>query len=365
MPSVSNTVIIACAGAGKTTRLVDEALLRSDEHVAIVTYTHNNVNEIKNLFESRCGSVPRGVDVMTWHSFLLCECARPYQNSVYSKHRIETIRFPDGRSWTYPGLANTEKYFFQNGSEIYSDKISHFIIECEKASGRLVTRRLAQIYDAIFVDEVQDIAGWDLEWCTGLLTSGIAITFVGDPRQCVYLTNNASKNAQYRGMGFLNLVKRWEKDELCIQEELKGNYRCNQAICDAASRLYPSMSPMKSLSTSSTGHDGVFSVPRHGFDAYISEYKPLILRYSKRADSGRYPAINFGVAKGMQCNRVLIVPTNPIKKYLKTGDPREAGSLEKLYVAMTRARYSVAFLYDDTAAVPLTTWLPAKTRSDD
>lgn len=364
MPSVSNKVIIACAGAGKTTLLVDEALARPEEHVAIVTYTHNNVNEINRRFERRCGAVPRRVDVMTWHSFLLRECARPYQPYVYAKQRIETIHFPDGRSRTYPGHANTEEYFFQNGNQIYSDKISHFIIDCEEASGGLVTRRLDQVYDAIFVDEVQDIAGWDLEWCTHLLASGIATTFVGDPRQCTYWTNNAAKNAQYRGLGFLKLVERWKKDGLCIQEDLEGNHRCNQVICDAANRLYPSMSPMKSLSKSTTGHDGVFSVPRQALDAYMSEFQPHILRNNKNADSGGHPAINFGIAKGMQCDRVLIVPTGPIEKYLKTGDPKQAGSIERLYVAMTRARYSVAFLYDDAAAVPLTPWRPAKACSD-
>lgn len=364
MPSVSNKVIIACAGAGKTTLLVDEALARSEEHVAIVTYTHNNVNEINRRFELRCGSVPKRVDVMTWHSFLLRECARPYQSSVYSNQRIDTIYFTEGRSDTFARYDDMERYFFWNGTDVYADKISRFIIDCESNSGGLVTRRLRQIYDAILIDEVQDITGWDLDWCEELLRSGIAVTLVGDPRQYIYSTNHAARNQQYRGIGLLNLIRRWKNDRLCILEDLKGNHRCNQAICDAANRLYPSMSPMKSLSKSTTGHDGVFSVPRQALDAYMSEFQPHILRNNKNADSGGHPAINFRIAKGMQCDHVLIVPTEPIKKYLKTGDPKHAGSIEKLYVAMTRARHSVAFLFDDAAVVPLTPWRPTETSSN-
>ena len=58
--------------------------------------------------------------------------------------------------------------------------------------------------------------------------------------------------------------------------------------------------------------------------------------------------MNFGQAKGLNFERVLILPNGPIKKFLKTGDIKKVEkSRAKFYVALTRARYSVAFLYDD------------------
>ena len=44
-----NKLIIAAAGAGKTTYLINEAL-RHDKEVLITTYTEANENEIKKKF---------------------------------------------------------------------------------------------------------------------------------------------------------------------------------------------------------------------------------------------------------------------------------------------------------------------------
>jgi hypothetical protein len=47
----------------------------------------------------------------------------------------------------------------------------------------------------------------------------------------------------------------------------------------------------------------------------------------------------------MTFDRVLIFPTGPMKAYLKTKDLAKAGDLAKFYVGVTRARYSVTFVF--------------------
>ena len=47
MQSNRNRIVIASAGSGKTTFLVDEALTKPDKKIAILTYTNNNINEIE------------------------------------------------------------------------------------------------------------------------------------------------------------------------------------------------------------------------------------------------------------------------------------------------------------------------------
>jgi DNA helicase-2/ATP-dependent DNA helicase PcrA len=80
---------------------------------------------------------------------------------------------------------------------------------------------------------------------------------------------------------------------------------------------------------------------------YVKRYSPALLRYDRKADTCGYAALNFGNAKGLEFDRVLIIPHGPIEKYLKSGDVNDLkGSLSKFYVAVTRAKYSVAFLYD-------------------
>ena len=54
---------------------------------------------------------------------------------------------------------------------------------------------------------------------------------------------------------------------------------------------------------------------------------------------------NFGAVKGQTFERVLIVPTKNMEKYLSTGNVEEiTAAKEKIYVAITRAKFSVAFL---------------------
>ena len=142
MPSSENKIIIACAGSGKTTRLVTEALANRDRRIAFVTYTNNNIREIIKRFSELNSGVPKHVDVVTWFGFLLRECARPYQRSKYAEKRIESLLFVNGQSAKYIKETDTKRHYFANGELIYSDKIAKFVVECENRSSQRVTARL-------------------------------------------------------------------------------------------------------------------------------------------------------------------------------------------------------------------------------
>ncbi len=352
MPSSENKVIIVCAGSGKTTRLVKESIASRDRRIAIVTYTNNNLREIIRRFGHLNSGVPIHVDVMTWFGFLLRECARPYQRSKYTDKRIESLLFVNCKSARYSAETDTSRHYFANGELIYSDKIAKFVVGCEKKSQRSVTARLCQIYTDIFIDEFQDLAGWDLDVISMLLHSGVRITLVGDPRQHIYSTNPSAKNKRYCGVNVVKLVEKWVQVGLCTSEPMSGTYRCNQAICDFANGLWPRMDAMVPLMNNTTDHTGVFLVPEKAVEEYVRRFNPQVLRYDKRAKSYDCEALNFGIAKGLQFDRVLIVSTEPIKKYLKTGDLKHLKtSKEKLHVAVTRARHSVAFVFDGKSPI--------------
>lgn len=55
--------------------------------------------------------------------------------------------------------------------------------------------------------------------------------------------------------------------------------------------------------------------------------------------------VNFGACKGETFDRVLIYPNGPLKKYLLKQEMLK--SPEKYYVAVTRPRYSIAFVLDE------------------
>ena len=357
MQSSENKAIIACAGSGKTTRLVREALDNRDRRIAIVTYTNFNAQEIRTKFGELNSGVPSHVDVMTWFGFLLHECARPYQRSKYSDRRIASIRFVNQQSAKYISETDTRRHYFASGDLIYSDKIAKFVVECEALSRGAVTARLSQIYTDVFIDEFQDLAGWDLEVTTQLLNSGIRVTLVGDPRQHIYSTNSSNKNKQFLGIKLINLVKQWQRDGLCSSEVMTGSYRCNRQICDFSNALWPGLETMEPLLSNRTDHDGVFLVAKGVVKAYIARFRPQVLHNDRSAEAYGCQALNFGLAKGLEFERVLIEPTGPIKKYLKSGDISHVEKARnKFYVAVTRARQSVAFVHDGSSAVVSNRW---------
>ena len=73
---MTNELIIASAGSGKTTFLINKALSIPDSRILITTYTESNAKEIKNKFIASVGYVPPNVHISTWFSFLIKQCIR-------------------------------------------------------------------------------------------------------------------------------------------------------------------------------------------------------------------------------------------------------------------------------------------------
>jgi DNA helicase-2/ATP-dependent DNA helicase PcrA len=80
--------------------------------------------------------------------------------------------------------------------------------------------------------------------------------------------------------------------------------------------------------------------------AHVAAHGPTVLRHSVRTETMGLAATNFGAAKGMTADHVVIFTTGDIRKYLQSRDPEvlAAETRSKLYVAITRARHSVAFV---------------------
>jgi len=345
--SYSNRVIIAAAGSRKTTYVVEEALKDRSRRILIVTYTVDNVKQLTDYVIEQAGHIPENIHIQSWFSFLLQECVRPYQNFHYDKERIETILFIEGKSAPYVSKTAVGKYFFADGNRIYTDKISEFSCICNEKSGGLVINRLSEMYDAIYVDEVQDFAGYDFDILKLLFESKINLMAVGDTRQATFFTNCSPKNSKFKGQNIICLFKEWEKTGLCIIEERNECYRCNQAICDFADALYPGMPKTISKNDKITGHDGLFLIRKEEIEGYLNEYKPQVLQYRKSQKTVNINPLNFGLSKGKSFSRVLIFPTEGIEYYLKNNKlDANVGDIPKFYVAVTRARHSVAFVYN-------------------
>lgn len=340
--SNKNKVIIASAGSGKTTYIIEEALKLKGQRVLVTTYTNENLDQIKAYFIEKNGCMPANITVQSWFSFLLQEGVRPYQNHMTDKKRVQSIFFQ-----TKSSLYHRKNNYLTSSNSIYSNKVSEFVYECNQRTEGLISKRLEKIYDYIFIDELQDFAGYDLNLLEMVFNSNINIVAVGDPRQATFSTNNAQKNRQHRKSNIYSWLKQKEYEQKIKIEEINDCHRCNQHICDFADKLFPDLPKTVSKNASSTQHDGIYYILSEDVGIYISTHSPVILRYNKKTGTLGFDAINIGASKGRTFNRVLIFPTKPMLEYLKTEDISKAGDKSKLYVAITRAKYSVTFVVDD------------------
>ena len=366
---MSSRLIIAGAGSGKTTWLINEALKNKEDRVLITTFTDANEANIRGQLFSKCGCIPSNITVLTWFSLLLQHGVKPYQSKIYSgnisglllvnqKSGFKTVW--KGRPFYY-GEKDTELYYLSKAKRIFSDKIAKFTCRANEESNGSVINRLCRIFPNIFIDEVQDLAGYDLEILKLLHQESINLVMVGDPRQVTYHTHDEAKYKQYNEGKIADYVKAYCKGAIVDETTLSISYRNNKAISEYANKVYPSFPPCTGTDHSQTGHDGIFLVSPTLVEDYILKYHPVQLRDKRTVHtSDSADSCNFGNSKGLTFDRVLIYPTKPMIAWMKDhSSTLEPKSRAKLYVAITRAKHSVAFVdekTDDSTLDGITRW---------
>ncbi len=368
-----NKLITACAGAGKTTFLIKRALEEKGQ-ILILTYTLANEESIKEKFLELNKYIPSNITISTWFAFLLRHGIKPYQSSVddllINKH-IRGLHFttkPSGVKYItklkhnveFSELEEFERHYFSKDFKIFSDKLAKLVFRCNQKSNGAVIKRLASIYTHIYVDEVQDLAGYDLEIIKLLSNSLINMLLVGDPRQVTYLTHHSKKHQKYKDGKIKDfLQKDIKKNSYEYDEEiLNASHRCNQKICDLASKLYPQHTVMKACKCCINENDlnqGVFAIRISDVAEYMKIFPSIQLRWDKRTKVDiNEPTYNFGESKGLTFNRVLIYPTQKMKNWLNNNTTKlENSTRAKFYVAITRAKLSVGIIAKNDENFPL------------
>lgn len=349
---MNNKVIIAGAGAGKTTFLINEAIKNCQENnILITTFTQANRDEIKKKVIEKKGYIPANITIQTWFSFLLQHGVKPYQSVLFNEltfNKVSGLILEQGRSTQYIKKTDLNYYFAEN-FKIYSDKLSLFVVQCNEKSKGEVIDRISRIYSHIYIDEFQDLSGYDLDILDLFFNCKSEILLVGDPRQSTYSTNNNPKNAKYKGANIIDFFRK-KKEILEIDKiSLSINYRCNKEICELSNKLFPNYEPISSNNNDADEeHCGIIEISKNEINEYLQKYNPVQLRYNRSVKVNQnYRVMNFGESKGLTFDRVLIYPTKDFCKWLKNNNTElNEESRSKFYVALTRARYSVAIVMD-------------------
>ena len=351
-----NRVILAVAGGRKTQWIVDACRSRpSGQRILVLGYTTASQDELATRIRA-AGANSLHVEVMGWFAFLLHHVIRPYLPLLFEDRQLTGLNF-DGDPGRY---AKGPGRFFDQGGRAYRLHLARLAHDVMTASDGAVIDRLEHIYDEIFIDEVQDLGGWDLEVVEALLRSTLKVTMVGDMRQALLSTNvRDQKNSKYRKEKIFDWFKLMERRQLLEVIQAPITYRSNQVIATFSDSIFqPDLgyAPTFSASTEAHAHSGLFVVRECDAEAYLESYGPLCLRHSKAvAKHMNLPFLTFGIAKGRTVDHVLIYPTRKVLEFLSRGTRLEGLAACALYIGVTRAKHSVAFIADDTLP-GLTSW---------
>jgi superfamily I DNA/RNA helicase len=357
-----NKLVIAAAGSGKTTYLVRQALAVKQKRILITTYTESNESEIRRKFFEIHGSVPGNVHIQTWFSLLIEHGIKPFQGRLFDwdvagmvlvSQRSGFRRLDRQGRPVYWGEEDFRRCYFDSRNRVYSDKLSKLMIRCNEASHGAVIERLSRIYPFILVDEVQDLAGYDLDILTALFKSPANVVMVGDPRQVTYVTHLEARLKKYRDGGIVDFIRsELPKKVACDIDvtSLVTSHRNSTAICELSSKLYPNLVAATACECPDCRQPapvdaGLFIVRPKDLPRYLEARRPVQLRWSAatKISSSDLPALTFGRSKGLGFDRVIIYPTKEMMDWLKSAQSQlKAETRAKLYVGLTRARYSVA-----------------------
>jgi DNA helicase-2/ATP-dependent DNA helicase PcrA len=380
-----NELWIAGAGSGKTHKIITDAIgvINGGGRVLVVTYTTNNQAELRARFAELYGGSSEHFIVKGLFTFYLEDMVRPYQRVVFPD-RISTISFTESNPHLMPdtnfhikgrgekradGTINPLHYLTPCKTKAYSGLLAKLATHIAKLSKDAAAKRLNEVYQRIFFDEVQDLVGWDYDVIKSINKVMInSICCVGDFRQTIYTTTFGHKAPQtlQEKVDYLVGKLKFEK------KSMPKNRRCVQEICDLSDTIHAGLhdktiSGVEKIPEDIAHHSGAFIVKQSQVTEYLTAFQPQVLRWSSTTGRKYLPSnllcYTFGSCKGLGFDRVLVIPPDKHLKFLG-GDltvfekDKTEESRNKFYVAVTRARYSLAFVVADKLAnvLPYPVW---------
>lgn len=345
---LNNIVIMAAAGAGKTHDICKEVIENAkttNKKILITTYTNKGIESIEKEYKKQNnGVIDKNVVILSWFQFLLRELVKPYQSSILNKiNIINSIDFNHQYGYINFNSRGTPKHYMLTNN-ILSNTVSEFAIDSNIKSNNKVIQRLGEIYSHIYIDEIQDLAGEDIEILNLLFNSKIQIQCVGDVKQSTYTTYNAKKNKKITGIHLIDFFKELERKGIITLLFNNKTRRFGREICEFSNSICNDKNNrIESDKIYKEENQGVYLLDKKDFENYFKIYKPTILKFDAKTKID-YDSLNFGQCKGMTFDRVAIFPNKKYKEFLQNGT--SLNSPCKYYVSATRARYSIVFVVE-------------------
>lgn len=357
---VNSAIMLAVAGSGKTYHLANN--FDHNKKNIFVTYTNQNVENIKREILVKYKKFPANTQVLTFSSFIFRWLLKPVEpilnigdKSGLISQGVEVLKAPEPQrikgQFNYKYKTKDDYRHYMYNEKYYVSKMSSLILNQPKSVKDLMLRRLAKFCDVLYFDELQDFIGPDFDLLLLLLKNkDLKIFAVGDFYQHSVSKSNHSSNKPFvkKMKLYLTLeeyIALFSKYAKVDQVTLMSSRRVPENICKfIQSKLNISMH-------SSSSVNGAYSLVQdpQKIREIFNDKNIVKLFYNNSKIYKCSPTINWGYSKGDTYKNICIILTGTYKKLFEdsfsTTDLTPM-QINTLYVAISRATHNVYFIYE-------------------
>lgn len=336
---MDKSLILAVAGSGKTTFIVDE--LNLEKKVLIITYTINNNRTLKEGIIKKFGYFPENIDLFSYYNFLYSFCFRPF---LAYEIKPKGIFWDTPPQWTNRIKRDDTNYYLTSDRRLYHNRIAKMLEVYEVIED--IIARLEKYYDCILIDEVQDLAGHDFNLLKNVAAANIEMKFVGDFYQHTFDTSrdgntNMNLHSDYSRYQkeFLNMGVNIDKDYL------NKSYRCSPSVC----QFIKENIGIDIESHKKEDSEVLFIDDKVNADKIFYDDKIIKLFYRENYKYDCFSR-NWGDCKGENSyNDVCVILNKIATTHYNKGTLSELKpfSKNKLYVACSRAKSNLYFIPEE------------------
>ncbi|MFI3307409.1 MAG: DNA helicase UvrD [Mycoplasmatota bacterium] len=319
-------IVLAVAGAGKTTELLNK--LNLSQKTLIITYTESNYMNIKNEIILKFKKVPDNIHIFKYFTFMYRECFLPFKANL----DVNGIEFKPNLN-RYLNDSKLDYFYSKDTKKIYHCRIAKF---CHKNFFHHIRDRMEKYYDLLLIDEFQDFAGHDFNFIEKILTINLKICIYGDFYQHTFNTSNdgcVNKNL-YNSYGkFIKRIEDLKLVEIDTNSLIKSK-RCSENVCKFISDKLKIN--IESYFQKSTEVIEIFD--NESIESIIENHKIIKLFYENNVKYNIFNKDNWGNSKGNTYTDVCVVLNKKtFKLYLENKlEELPQSTKNKLYVAFSR-----------------------------
>ena len=318
----NNLLLVARAGAAKTTTLEFIARALPEESILCLAFNREIAKEMQRRLPANCEAktlhslaygalrdylgIRKRLNISTYKNFeILKELNCPREDFG---RMLKAMSWAKSQGWIpdyTPSLLTEDEFFDSLEEEVTErdflrtalrkswDSLREVMDFDDQLLGATLLNCSFRRYSLVLVDEAQDLSALNHRMLEKILWRGDRLIAVGDPLQAIY----AFRGAERRSMSIMQERFQMQKHSLTV------SFRCPRSVVDSVRDLAPDMSYPENASEGSIIQQGPWNSDTVEEDTVVlcRFNAPLFSLNAKLLKAGRYPEfVGHDVLKGME-----------------------------------------------------------------